>query len=1278
MAKKQQSNNSATTAKLKTLAEEHLKFNQSSTLDYSTSSEEILRLNNELSVHQIDLEIQQDELLKSGSELKKSVVKYAEFFDFAPLGYLSLDRDSRILEANLTASSMLGVAHSRLQGVYFKAFVIPEDYAVVDALLKQVFTERVPGSIEVRPVAGKTENSHTQSALSLRTLRIDAAMRDTDYGFRIILSDISEQKQKDNELQRMTRALRAINECNQALIHCTDERELLDTICSIMVKTGGYRMAWVGYAEHDKEKNVRPVAQAGFENGYLQTAIISWADVEHGHGPTGTAIRTGIPSASRNILTDPLFKPWHKNAILRGYASVLSVPLRDGNAVFGAITMYSDHPDAFDTEEFNLLTALAQNLAYGITMLRTRKARELAEEERRQSESRYRSLFQNSHTAMLIIDQQDGTIVDANPAAASFYGWTQEELCRMNIKQIDQLTDQEIQAEMQLASTENRNFFLFRHRLADGSLRDVEVYSGTITIEQTPLLYLALHDITERKHAEFQLIEKHKRFTQALEATHACVWEVVLETNENIWSDETWELYGLERGDNKPSHELWQSSVHPLDRERVFKDVTDAVNRESVIAVEYRINLSDGAVRWLMVRGKPLFDEKGKVNRYLGTSIDITERKQIENMFLEKQQRFTQALEASHAGVWEWDMKTGANIWSDEIWELYGLERGTEKPSHELWRRSIYPDDRIEAVRNVLNAAKNASPMNVEYRVIHLDGTVHWLMGRGMPLFDEKGKVARYIGTNIDITERKEIEIEREKLMKSLEGFQAALAIRHIGWWELDLSDHVVRRSLEHERIFGYESLRPHWTYEIFLDHIIPDDRAMVENQFKNAVEKLADWNIECRIRHTDGEVRWIWAVGGYQFDTSGNAIRMSGIIQDITHRKLLEVEKEGLHERLFQAQKMQVVGQLAGGIAHDFNNMLQVILGHTELALQHHDSSYEDLKAIQKAANHSAELTGQLLGFARRQTVSARIIDLNSSVEEMLPILRRLIGENIMLIWLPNVKEALVKLDPSQIIRILTNVCVNARDAISDTGTITIETNTIHVDNAKINAGNTCLRPGDYITLSITDNGHGIDEQLLPHILEPFFTTKAVGKGSGMGLATDYGSVKQGNGFIGIESEKGKGTRIIIYLPLQRKQTQPIEGVIEEQGLQHGNGTILLVEDQPDILQLCRKMLEHQGFIVLAASSPLKAIERAKKYKAKIDLLVTDVIMPEMNGRDLFNKIAAICPKLHVLYMSGFTADYIGKHLAGDRATNFIEKPFSMTALSQIIQDILKKKPEE
>ncbi|MCX6178583.1 MAG: PAS domain-containing protein [Chlorobiales bacterium] len=794
--------------------------------------------------------------------------------------------------------------------------------------------------------------------------------------------------------------------------------------------------------------------------------------------------------------------------------------------------------------------------------------------------------------------------------------------------------------------------------------------TSRISIDGKPCALFIGVDITERKQIELELKESKIRSSYALDAAHSGIWEWNAKTDELSWSEQVWKLYGLKVNSARLNNQLCVDTILPEDREKASWIIRNALSNGSAASLEYRTCHPDGSVHWLTSRGMPVRDDNGQVTRYIGTIIDITERKQIETELIESRNMLTQALEATRAGIWEWDLKTGVNSWSDETWHLYGLDKSNEQPSFQLWASTIHPEDREMTIRTVENISHNEIALNLEYRIIHPDNSVHWLMSRGMPLYDEGGHAVRYIGTVINITTRKSLE---EQLIESHARFSFMLEKSKLGGWDLDLKDKTAHHTLIHDRIFGYESLLPEWTYQMFIDHVLPEDQNEVERSFQSAVENGSEWNFECRIRRTDGEIRWIWAVGGFHHDHAGKVNRMSGIVTDITERKLLEEERASLQVQLHQAQKMQMVGQLAGGIAHDFNNMLMVILGHTELALYRNDSSYEDLKVIEKAATHSAELTGQLLAFARRQTVSVQIFDLNDSIEKMLSILRRLIGEHITIIWTPKVQNALVKLDPSQIDQILANLCVNSRDAISGNGTITIETSAIHVDKARINAGHPCAKPGDYITLSITDNGHGIDTQHLPHIIEPFFTTKDVGKGTGMGLATVYGIVKQGRGCINVKSEKGKGTTFIIYLPLQREQTLPVDGTIEEPVLPQGKGMILLVEDQPDILQLCSKILEHKGYTVLAASSPLEAIQHAEQKRENIDLLVTDVIMPEMNGSVLFKKIKPICPKLHVLYMSGYTTDFITQHLQSDGEVNFIEKPFSITEFTKTVQEMLK-----
>jgi PAS domain S-box-containing protein len=397
---------------------------------------------------------------------------------------------------------------------------------------------------------------------------------------------------------------------------------------------------------------------------------------------------------------------------------------------------------------------------------------------------------------------------------------------------------------------------------------------------------------------------------------------------------------------------------------------------------------------------------------------------------------------------------------------------------------------------------------------------------------------------------------------------------------------------------------------------------------------------------------------------------------RDVSEKKRLEDETFKLQAQLLQAQKMESVGRLAGGIAHDFNNMLGVILGNTELALDQAEGlgvMTMELGEIKKAAQRSADLTRSLLAFARKQTAAPRLIDLNETVEGMLSMLRRLIGENISLVWRPSGSPAMVLIDPSQVDQILANLCVNARDAIRDTGQVVIETEAVALDDAG------CLNvpgavPGRYIRLSVQDTGCGMDENTLLHIFEPFFTTKEIGKGTGLGLAMVYGIIKQNQGFIDVLSKTSEGTRFSLFLPSRnegpREETNKHDAVIPT-----GHETILLVEDESTILHLVKRMVQKQGYHVLVAATPDEAILLMEQNPVDIHLLITDVVMPEMNGRDLAKRLQQINPGLKCLFMSGYTADVIAHHGVLDPEMNFIHKPFSMHDLMVKIHSVLHTK---
>jgi two-component system cell cycle sensor histidine kinase/response regulator CckA len=424
-------------------------------------------------------------------------------------------------------------------------------------------------------------------------------------------------------------------------------------------------------------------------------------------------------------------------------------------------------------------------------------------------------------------------------------------------------------------------------------------------------------------------------------------------------------------------------------------------------------------------------------------------------------------------------------------------------------------------------------------------------------------------------------------------------------------------------------------------------------------------WNTGCA---RDGRLLWFSDRAVVQQRGPEQAPHLYGVMLDITDMKQLE-------EQLLQSQKMEAVGRLAGGVAHDFNNILTAIQGYSEQArkrLDGDETAAEYIQEVEKAAGRAASLTRQLLAFSRKQALQPKVVDLNTIVAQMDKMLRRLIGEDIELVTRPGQDLGHVRVDPGQIEQVLMNLAVNARDAMPDGGQLTIETANVALD-ARYAQQHSDVAPGPYVLLTVTDTGVGMTAEVKARVFEPFFTTKGIGQGTGLGLATCFGIVKQSGGHLSVYSEPGKGTTFKIYLPRVEEPLDAASAPADSTGVRGGDETVLLVEDEPAVRELASLILSELGYRVLTASHGVDALRVAESCGAEaIDLLLTDVVMPEMGGKELTERLAARHRNLRVLFTSGYTAEAIARRGVLERGIAFLQKPYSSVALARKVREVL------
>jgi PAS domain S-box-containing protein len=685
------------------------------------------------------------------------------------------------------------------------------------------------------------------------------------------------------------------------------------------------------------------------------------------------------------------------------------------------------------------------------------------------------------------------------------------------------------------------------------------------------------------------------------------------------------------------------------------------ITKEPVRGEEIRIQRGDGTDGFIRMSSAPVVSADGNVIAAVAIVVDITDQRTAERAVRSTDERLRFVAKATTDVIWDWDVNTSAMVWNDSVETVFGHRQNQIYPEIQWWYDHLHPEDRervIAGLRGVVD--HGGTNWSDHYRYQRADGTYANVLDRGYVARDDAGAALRVIGAMTDVTERTRSEAAIRFQAQLLNAVQQAVVAT-------DPEGIVIFWNKFAENLYG-------WAAEEAVGKTIQQltPSPFLREHDAQIVERGAageSWTGEFLVQGKSGKPFPALLTTSPVRDERGRVLGFVRVSIDLSERRNLE-------EQFRQSQKMDAVGRLAGGIAHDFNNLLTVIRLNTEIILEGFDPTdprSDDVKQIKSAAERASSLTRQLLAFSRKQILQPRVLDMNSVVGTVEPMLRRLIGEDITITSQCGARGYLVA-DPGQLEQVLMNLVVNARDAMPQGGRINIETKNVDLDE-NYTSEHAPVVPGRYVMLAVSDNGIGMTSDTKEHAFDPFFTTKEAGKGTGLGLATVYGIVKQSGGYVWIYSEPGLGTALKLYFPEVSAAAAfgPIgEYQVPVNSANRGSETILLVEDEEAVRGLACRILERQGYRVIPAQHGRDAMDIATREEGRIDLVLTDVVMPGMNGRGLVERLSGIRPTIKSLYMSGYTDDDIIRRGFIEPSKSFLQKPFTSEALLQTVRKVL------
>ncbi len=785
-------------------------------------------------------------------------------------------------------------------------------------------------------------------------------------------------------------------------------------------------------------------------------------------------------------------------------------------------------------------------------------------------------------------------------------------------------------------------------------------------------------DVTAEAHATAALRESEAHHRHVLDSLPVVVYRAEpTPPHETIYVNRAVESLGFTYEEWLGRPDMWESRLHPDDRVRVRREAREALENATPMDSRYRLIARDGSVRWFHDRGEFVPDRDGMRCVWQGIMLDITELQESE----ERQKLIFEEAGIGMAVCFLNGQIEHANAALCELLDYSADELQRMRYHDVTFPEDLDPDAR--ETRRLLDG--EIRRFSCERRYVRRDGTVVWGMLTVALLRDASGTPVRRIAQVQDITERRRAERALAEAQAALRESEARY--RHIVANAPGMvyqyvfppqgEGHYSFVSQGARTMFGVVPEDAMRDPRLLLDLIHPDDRAEFSRLARQAAADLGAFRWEGRIRSGTGEERWVQIVAQDQRKADGTVLS-DGLIIDVTDRRLAEQRLRESEEQLRHGQKMEVVGRLAGGVAHDFNNLITIIRASAGILLEDTasgDPRRVDVQQITTAADRAAALTRQLLNFSRRQPLHTQQLDLNEIVANLRPMLARVIGEHIAVSVCLHERPAIISADVGQLEQVLMNLAINARHAMAGGGRLGIEVGvvTLSADEAgTLPTHDSSAAPGRYARLVVWDNGAGMTREVCARAFEPFFTTKEAGHGTGLGLATVYGAVKQWGGFVRLQSSPGEGTMIELYVPLIADEVRvPDASKVGPAGLS-GSETILVVEDEAGLRTLAQRILERQGYTVIAAANGMEALAAAARHGGRIHLLLSDIVMPGLDGRDVAEQVRSERPETAVLFMSGYADEDVEIRGVLQPGTPYIQKPFAPAELLRLVRETL------